>query len=108
MVMSCWLLTLALPVQAQFFQDDFERADGAVGGWTVNAGTWAIQSGGLVGGPPPLGFEQQIYAGSPALVLPETYRITLDVEWIQPNPPGGVGRHAAFSSARRTSPLAGP
>ena len=78
-------------LQAQIYSDDFERADGPVDGWTNAGGNWEIAGGELVGGPPS-GAEQQIFAGDPALVLPDSYRLSFDIRWSAPEG-GGVGRH---------------
>ncbi|MEM7263465.1 MAG: PKD domain-containing protein, partial [Planctomycetota bacterium] len=93
------VLALGANVQAQFFSDDFDRADGPADGWTNVAGDWKIEGGELVGGPPP-GTEQFLFAGDPAVRLPENYVIEFDIRWIAPNPPGGIGRHGGvmFSS----------
>ncbi len=75
------------------FTDDFDRADGVVDGWTVNNGDWNIVGGELVGGPP-TGPEQECFGGDPTITLPRNFRLSFDIRWIAPDPPGVIGRHA--------------
>ena len=84
------------PALAQFYADDFERADGAATGWSSAEGDWKIEGGRLIGGPPPAG-EQHIFAGDPAVALPNDFTASVDWEFLAPadnEPP--VGRHAGI------------
>jgi PKD repeat protein len=87
-------LLITNAAQAQIYSDDFERADGPVGDWTVSNGTWNIVDGELIGGPA-AGGDQECFAGDPAIVMPDNYRLSFDIRWNSPAG-GGVGRHGGI------------
>ena len=92
LVVAALVLGTAGVSEAQYYSDSFERADGTDTGWSVATGDWSIQGGRLVGGPS--GGESACFAGDPAVTLPTDFSLTLDLEWLAPDPPGGIGRHA--------------
>jgi len=88
----CLMFVWMQPAASQLFVDDFERADGPVDGWTAVNGPWMIQSGQAVAGPPN-GPDMYLFGGDPAQVLPENYRLSFDVDPIEPSQVGDIGRH---------------
>jgi PKD repeat protein len=82
------------------FQDNFDRADGPIDGWTVFsvADTWNIASGALTTGP--TSEERFIWAGDPPFIFPERVAYEFDMTFLAPGTNGDVGRHggAVFCS----------
>ena len=95
MVLALTSLAVA-SLPAQDFDDDFERGNGPLDGWTVHDGDWNIVDGVLVAGPAGA-TEQHAYVGDPALRLPAgDYVFSVDLQFLiddqQP-----VGRHAGIA-----------
>ena len=77
------------------YADDFERADGAVGGWTIaTGGTWAIEGGELTAGP--TAEEYFIWAGNNPVVTTANATFEFDWRFDAPGSVGAVGRHGGF------------
>jgi PKD repeat protein len=88
--------------------DDFSRAGGAPGGWTIHRGDWRIDEGELVTGPT-AGVEHWIWAGSPAISLPGQVTVSFDMRFLAPGNDAAVGRHGgamlfASLATERTAP----
>ena len=98
LLVSVLAIGLATPARAQsdLFTDDFERADGVLDGWTVNAGDWNLVGGQAVAGPSTIGTEQQAFAGNPPVELAgSALTISFDWNFIAPGDLfPDVGRHA--------------
>ncbi len=90
-----WIAAIAaVPLPAQDFTDDFDRANGAIDGddWTVAAGEWNIADGALKAGPATV--EQHVYFGSPPTAFPiGDHSFTVEWEFLIPDSQP-VGRHA--------------
>ena len=79
---------------AQIFEDDFERGDGPLSGWTVHAGEWNIAGGACVAGPAAAGTEQQAFIGDPPARMPDDFVLSFDMSFLAPADSQPVGRHA--------------
>ena len=87
--------TVAVSGRVTSFSDDFDRADGPVGGWTVFNGNWALSGDALVNGPT-LG-EEWIFAGSPPVAAPGETTFTFDYEFLSFGGDVDIGRHGGFA-----------
>ena len=79
------------------FEDSFDRADGVLDGWTAAAGSASLVDGACSIGP--TAAEHWIWAGDPAVQLPENavdvhYKFSL--EFLAPGSNATVGRHGGF------------
>ena len=76
------------------FEDDFNRADGPVEGWTVFQGDWSIRAG-VLHNETPQRPEAWIFAGDPPGHVPEVASLEFDVSFLNARPadPDAVGRH---------------
>jgi PKD repeat protein len=77
--------------------DDFNRPDGAVGGWTSAQGDWSILTGTLVTGPTAM--EHWIWAGAPPVVGPANATFEFDYLFLGSGTDPVVGRHGGFQFA---------
>jgi PKD repeat protein len=84
------------------YEDDFERPDGPVDGWTTTFGTWDLLDGRLHTGPS-VG-EHWIWAGSPPVCLGDNFTISYTYEYLSPGTVPVVGRHGGvmFCTNRAT------
>lgn len=77
------------------YADDFDRAPGAVTGWTVFAGpSWGLSGAALLTGI--TGTEHWIWAGAPPVYAPANAEYALDYSFLAPGSVAGVGRHGGF------------
>ncbi|HVR73424.1 MAG TPA: PKD domain-containing protein [Planctomycetota bacterium] len=101
--------TITLFAEVASYSDDFNRPDGAIDGWMVHSvpGTWNILNQELVTGPS--NEERWIWAGDPAVIVPERTVIRFDMRFNGPGSVAAVGRHAgaAFAANRPTHRLDG-
>lgn len=81
------------------YADDFQRADGAVSGWTVGQGpTWRLEGGVLRAGPSGGGGagEHWIWAGEQPLYATPEVVFEYDYRFLAPGTVPVVGRHGGF------------
>ncbi len=75
------------------YEDDFERPDGPVEGWTPVSGNWDIVGGQLE--TQTAGGENWVWAGSPPVILPEVMELSFTYDFLV-TPGDGVGRHGGL------------
>jgi len=76
------------------FDENFNRPEGEVEGWTVTAGKWSQAGNKLIAGP--TGAEQWIWAGDIPVAAPANASFEFDYRFTAPGTDAAIGRHGGF------------